>query len=117
MRNLHRIAGYGDDQAALELGLLYELGRGVPQNCSKAAEWVTKAAQNGNVAAEYNLGLRYKDGDGVPANLSQAENWLRKAASHKNPNAARVLAELHPPSSDPSASQATGTPQPATLIP
>jgi hypothetical protein len=93
VRNLRRAADYGDDEAALQLGMLYELGRGFPQSCTKAAEWVTKAAENGNAAAEYNLGLRYRDGDGVDVNLKQAEDWLRKAA-HKNSNAERVLTEL-----------------------
>jgi hypothetical protein len=94
VRNLRRAADYGDDEAALELGMLYELGRGFPQDCKKAAAWVTRAAENGNVAAEYNLGLRYRDGDGLNADIQQAENWLRKAAAHKNSNAKRVLAEL-----------------------
>lgn len=94
VRNLRRAADYGDDEAALLLGMLYELGRGFPQSCSNAATWVTKAAENGNAAAEYNLGLRYRDGDGVGANIQQAENWLRKAAAHKNSNAGRVLTEL-----------------------
>jgi hypothetical protein len=117
IRNLHKIAAYGDDEAALELGMLYEVGRGFPQNCSKAAEWVTRAAQNGNVAAEYNLGLRYKDGDGVPANLQQAETWLRKAVSHKYPNGASVLAELPAQSKEQSVSQIPGPPQPAMQTP
>src|SRR2546426_11979884 len=93
-RNLRRAADYGDDEAALQLGMLYELGRGFPQSCSNAAKWVTKAAENGNAAAEYNLGLRYRDGDGVDANIQQAENWLRKAAAHKTSIAGSVLAEL-----------------------
>jgi hypothetical protein len=94
VRNLSRAADYGDDEAALELGMLYELGRGFPQDCKKAAAWVTKAAENGNMAAEYNLGLRYRDGDGVNPDIQQAESWLRKAAAHKNSNAKRILAEL-----------------------
>jgi hypothetical protein len=107
VRTLRRAADYGDDQAALELGTLYELGRGFPQSCSKAAEWVTKAAQEGNPAAEYNLGLRYRDGDGVTANLQQAESWLRKAAAHKNSNAGRALADLSSQSPKASVSQIT----------
>jgi hypothetical protein len=94
LRNLRRAADYDDDQA-LELGMLYELGRGFPQSCNQAAKWVTKAAESGNAAAEYNLGLRYRDGDGVDANLQQAERWLRKAAVvHKNSNAERALDAL-----------------------
>ena len=94
LRNLRRSADYDDDQAALELGMLYELGRYLPQSCKQAAKWVTKAAENGNAAAEYNLGLRYRDGDGVDANLQQAEKWLRKAVAHKNSNAERALDAL-----------------------
>jgi len=94
VRNLRRAADYDDDQAALQLGMLYELGRGFPQSCTTAAKWVTKAAENGNAAAEYNLGLRYRDGDGVDTNLQQAENWLRRAVAHKNSNAKRALDAL-----------------------
>jgi Sel1 repeat-containing protein len=99
LRNLRRAADYDDDEAALQLGMLYELGRGFPQSCNQAAKWVTKAAENGNAAAEYNLGLRYKDGDGVDANLQQAEKWLRRAVAHKNSNAEQALDAL--PSNDP----------------
>jgi TPR repeat protein len=117
MRNLRRASDYGDDEAALQLGMLYELGRGFPQSCSKAAKWVTKAAENGNAAAEYNLGLRYRDGDGVDANIQQAENWLRKAAAHKTSLAGSLLTEL--PSQRPGASvgKITKTSQPAVRTP
>jgi Sel1 repeat-containing protein len=94
LRSLRRAADYDDDQAALELGMLYELGRGFPQSCNQAAKWVTRAAENGNAAAEYNLGLRYRDGDGVDTNLQQAERWLRRAVAHKNSNAERALGAL-----------------------
>ena len=103
IRNLPRAANYGDDEAALQLGMLYEVGRGFPQSCRKAAEWVTKAAENGNAAAEYNLGLRYQVGDGVAANIQEAENWLHKAAAHKNSTPERALVVLparHPESSE-----------------
>jgi hypothetical protein len=94
LRNLRQAADYNDDQAALELGMLYELGRGFPQSCNQAAKWVIKAAENGNAAAEYNLGLRYRDGDGVDANLQQAEKWLGRAVAHENSNAERALDAL-----------------------
>lgn len=99
LRNLRRAADYDDDQAALELGMLYELGRGFPQSCNHAAKWVIRAAENGNAAAEYNLGLRYRDGDGVHANLQQAAKWLGRAVAHENSTAERALDAL--PSYDP----------------
>jgi TPR repeat protein len=101
VRNLPRAANYGDDEAAFQLGMLYELGLGFTQNCAKAAEWVTKAAQAGNPAAEYNLALRYRDGDGVTPNPQEADLWLRKANAHKNLPPDHELAALpaQPPAS------------------
>lgn len=80
---LERQALYGDDSAALLLGMAYETGHLVPQNCVKAGEWVTKSANEGNAAAQYNLGLRYRHGDGEPVNHEVAARWLRKAAAQK----------------------------------
>lgn len=84
---LLRQARYGDDSAAFLIGMAYETGRGVPQNCEKAARWVKDAAMGQNAAAEYNLSLRYRDGDGLAADPEQSERWLRKAAAQKYPQA------------------------------
>jgi hypothetical protein len=81
IRALRRQAGYGDESAAFTLGMAYEVGSFVPQNCMEAAQWVTTAAQAGDAAAQYNLGLRYRDGDGVPADRVESGKWLRKAAT------------------------------------
>jgi hypothetical protein len=87
-------AHYGDDIAAFDLGMAYEIGYDVPQNCAQAANWVTESAKQGNPAAEYNLGLRYRDGDGVTANAEEAERWLRKAAAQKYSDAQLALEAL-----------------------
>ena len=91
---LRRQAYYGDDSAALVMGMLYETGRFVPQSCTKAAEWVTLSANWGNAAAQYNLGLRYRDGDGVVPNQDEAKEWLQKAADHRYSNATIALGRL-----------------------
>jgi hypothetical protein len=91
---LRRQAKYGDDSAAFTLGMAYELGRYVAQNCAEAARWVTKAAESGNAAAQYNLGLRYRDGDGLRTDRAESEKWLRKAAAHRNPQARLALKML-----------------------
>jgi GAF domain-containing protein len=80
---LRRGAEYGDDSAALLLGMAYETGHLVPQNCVKAGEWIATSASEGNAAAQYNLGLRYWEGDGVPVNQELGASWLRKAAAQK----------------------------------
>jgi hypothetical protein len=80
---LQRAGYYGDDEAAFQLGMAYETGYYVHQNCSQAAHWVKLAADAGNPAAAYNLGLRYKDGDGVLADDSSARHWLEVASKQK----------------------------------
>ena len=88
---LRRQALYGDDSAAFLMGMAYEIGHGVRQDCKTAAQWVSNAAAEGNAVAEYNLGLRYRDGDGVPMNTEAATKWLHKAASHQIPGAQMAL--------------------------
>jgi hypothetical protein len=80
IKGLRRQAEYGDDSAALTLGMAYETGYMVPQSCTKAAAWVTIAATEGNAAAQQNLALRYLSGDGVPTNPREAQKWLQASA-------------------------------------
>jgi Sel1 repeat/GAF domain len=88
---VRRRALYGDDSAAFLLGMAYETGHGVRQDCKAAAQWVSNAAAEGNAVAQYNLGLRYRDGDGVTMNTEAATMWLRKAAGHQIPGARMAL--------------------------
>jgi hypothetical protein len=87
IRTLRRQAQYGDDVAALTLGMAYEVGRHVPQNCEQAARWIAAAALAGNPAAQYNLALRYLNGDGTATNADEAKKWLQAAANHGYSNA------------------------------
>jgi uncharacterized protein len=94
MAGLRRRAEYGDVSAAFEMGMAYEIGRGVPQRCATAAQWVTRAASENNSAAQYNLGLRYREGDGVAADDNEALKWLQKAAAHQNSDAQAAIGVL-----------------------
>ncbi len=94
LAGLRRRAEYGDDSAAFQMGMASEIGRGLPQNCTSAAQWVARAASEGNPAAQYNLGLRYRDGDGVPVNENESVRWLRKAAGQHSPDAKVALGVL-----------------------
>jgi Sel1 repeat len=94
IKGLRRQAKYGDESAAFTLGMAYEVGHSVPQNCVEAARWVATAAEADDVAAQYNIGLRYRDGDGVPANRAESEKWLRKAAAGRNRQAKQALKML-----------------------
>ena len=94
MAGLRRRAEYGDDSAAFQMGMAYEIGRGVPQRCTTAAQWVARAAGEDNAAAQYNLGLRYRDGDGVAVDEDEAVKWLQKAVSKQNSDAKVALGAL-----------------------
>jgi hypothetical protein len=91
---LQRAAEYGDDEAAFQLGMAYETGYYVRQNCSKAAHWVKIAAEAGSAAAAYNLGLRYRDGDGLQADESAAGHWLSVASAQRYSAAKLTLAAV-----------------------
>lgn len=93
IQNLQRQAEYGDQFAALALGMAYETGHYVHRSCTKAAEWITFAATSGNAAAQYNLALRYFQGDGLPQDSEQGKKWLRIAAARGYQRAA-LAAEL-----------------------
>jgi hypothetical protein len=92
---LRRAADYGDDEAAFQLGMAYETGYYLPQNCAKAAFWVERAADEGNPAAEYNLGLRYRGGDGVAVDEVRSAQWLQRASKQKYAPGREALVSSH----------------------
>jgi TPR repeat protein len=87
------------------MGMAYETGHGVRQDCKAAAQWVSNAAEEGSAMAQYNLGLRYRDGDGVPINTEAATTWLQKAARHQIPGARMALVAVSSPQGQVAASR------------
>jgi TPR repeat protein len=71
----------GDAHAQHGLGMLYELGEGVPHTDPKAAaDWYQKAAAQNYAPALNNLARLYADGRGVAQDLPKAiELWSRAA--------------------------------------
>ena len=70
----------GNADAQYRLGLMYEHGRGVDQDATKAAEWYRKAAELEHPQARTNLGSLYYHGRGVERDLAQALRWYQMAA-------------------------------------
>jgi len=83
-----------DPKAAFVLGWCYQEERGVKRDLAGAAQWYTKAANQGFAGAENNLGFLYETGGGVPANVAAALGWYRRAAEHGIPDAALSVAKL-----------------------
>ena len=63
------------------MGVIYNWGRGVPQDYFAAVNWYHRAALQGVAAAQSALGDMYDNGDGVPRNAVEAYRWYTKAAA------------------------------------
>jgi uncharacterized protein len=70
----------GDPIAQFNLGLMYDLGDGVPQDDAEAARWYRRAAEQGVVEAQNNVGHMYASGKGVLQDDVEALRWYRMAA-------------------------------------
>ena len=77
---VRRAAQQGDTGAQYNLGVLYVLGQGVPQDDVEGTRWLRLAADQGYALAEYNLGVMYDNGRGVPQDDAEATRWFRLAA-------------------------------------
>jgi TPR repeat protein len=71
-------------QAQEKIGRLYHRGKGLPKDAGKAAEWYTKAAEQGDAAAAARLGSMYWIGEGVPRDPNRAAKWYTLGASKGN---------------------------------
>lgn len=80
--NLTAAAEQGNLSAQITLAVMYDQGRGVPQDKSLSFKWLLKAAQQGDPEAQYLVGNSYKAGEGVLKDDVEALAWRRKAADN-----------------------------------
>ena len=80
-RLMKPFAEKGDPKAQHNLGVMYDYGRGVPQNFTEAAKWYRRAAEQGLPESQVNLGMLYYNGQGVPQDYVLAHMWLSLASS------------------------------------
>ena len=73
--------------------MLYDNGRGVPQDYVKARGWYEKAAAQGNAWAQHNLGVLYDNGRGVPQDYVKAYMWLDLAAAQLTSNGKKLAVD------------------------
>jgi TPR repeat protein len=59
---------------------MLENGCGIAQNYVEAAQWFTKAADEGLAEAQFKLGTMYENGRGVAKNTEVAAKWYKEAA-------------------------------------
>lgn len=87
LENWRPLAEQGNAFAQYSLGVMYDTGRGVPQDYTEAARWFRLAAEQGHASAQFNFGLMYRNGDGVPQDDAEAVRWYRLAAEQGDASA------------------------------
>jgi TPR repeat protein len=88
-------ANAGTAIAQFNLGFMYYLGEGVPQDYKESAKWYRKAAEQGIAMAQVYLGVMYYLGKGVPQDYKEAAKWYRKAAEQGESNAQNFLGKVY----------------------
>ena len=81
LQELQPLAEQGDADAMFFLGIMYDEGKGVPQDARQAVHWYQQAAEQGHASAMFNLGRMYANGDGVPQDYVQAYAWYNVAGT------------------------------------
>lgn len=90
---LRVLAEQGDASAQNTLGVIYELGLGVPQDFGQAGGWFRQAAEQGEAEAQHNLGLLYGKGRCVPKDMVTAHMWVSLAAARATGNTRKEFAD------------------------
>ena len=80
LQALVKNAAAGDPQAQVDLGVLYQFGRGVEQSHEKANKWYRRAADQGFAEGQLKLGITYQYGRGLEIDYTKAVELFRLAA-------------------------------------
>jgi TPR repeat protein len=86
-----KAAAQGVASAQFELGVIYDLGRGVPSNFPEAEKWYRQAAEQGYGPALTNLGVLYYNGQGEKRDLVLAHEYFLLGQMHGDPRASNLL--------------------------
>ncbi len=88
-------AAQNSPSAQNDLGVLYQLGRGVEQNDAAALKWYRKSAERNFPLAQSNLGWMLEQGRGVDKDPVSALFWYKLAAQGGDPNGQYNLALMY----------------------
>ena len=95
LKEITPLAKAGNADAQHLLGLMYYMGRGVPQDYPQAFQWHRKAALQGKADAQYVVGAMYYTGNAVPQDQKHAVTWFRKAAEQGHAEAQHALGLMY----------------------
>ena len=88
-------AAAGSAEAKFGLGLISDLGLGVPRDAAKAMRWYLEAADDGLSNAQFNVAVMLDAGTGVPRDVGAAAVWYGRAAANGHHRAQYNLGLLY----------------------
>ena len=88
-------ADCGDASSQRNLGIIYELGKGVGQDSEKAFKYYKKAARQGDAIAQRNLACMYFAGSGIGQDYKKAFAYFLKAANKEDALAQSFLGVMY----------------------
>ncbi|KAJ1459151.1 hypothetical protein M885DRAFT_560896 [Pelagophyceae sp. CCMP2097] len=81
-------------EAQVNLGVLFNEGKGVAESDEEAVKWFRLAAAQGNTDAVYYLRFCYEYGHGVPQDLQEVLRLYKRAMTKGHPDAAAQVEKL-----------------------
>jgi|GEM_PF-1898252 len=84
---IRRVTDHPDAHACFDLGCAYLEGEDFVVDEAQGAQWIRRAAEQGNVNAQKSLSRILWTGQGVDADESEALEWCRKAAANGDADA------------------------------
>ena len=95
LREFKVLAAQKDSRGQYALGLMYDLGTGVPTDFEEAFKWYRLSAEQGNAEAQNNLATMYEEGEGVEKDFNKAVKWYERVAQQENFDAPNNLGTMH----------------------
>lgn len=106
------LAKQGDSYAQMMVGMMFQLGRGVPESAEQSGYWyrqsfsgakfdelnfekTKKLADDGQVTAQFNLGVMYSKGSEIEKNPHMAAVWYQRAAEAGHAGAQLNLGQVY----------------------
>ena len=89
---LQKASDKGHPRSMLQLGMIYEDGKGVKKDPAKALVLFRKAAKKGEADAMNEIGIAYQEGIGVKKNIPEAIKNYKQAAEAGSTEAMNTLA-------------------------
>ncbi len=77
------------------MGVASLVGGDSPSDFTQAAQWFSKAAEQGHAKAQRRLAMLYHNGEGVEVNNEQAFKWASKAGAQGDAEALTLLGTLY----------------------